>query len=72
MANYLFAWHGGRQPETPEEDGRVMKAWEDWLTWAQRQSVLGCRWVYPRHSIRMAVSVITVLRTRPADSALSR
>lgn len=32
MANYLFAYHGGRQPEGQEEFEAVMKAWASWLT----------------------------------------
>jgi len=32
MANYLFAYHGGKDPEGKEEFETVMKAWESWLT----------------------------------------
>lgn len=32
MANYLFAYHGGQEPEGQEEFQAVMKAWENWLT----------------------------------------
>jgi hypothetical protein len=32
MANYLFVYHGGSNPETPEEGAAVMKAWTDWFT----------------------------------------
>jgi hypothetical protein len=32
MANYLFAYHGGQQPEGQEEFVAVMKAWSNWLT----------------------------------------
>ncbi|MGR3292162.1 MAG: hypothetical protein ACU0C9_13340 [Paracoccaceae bacterium] len=30
MANYIFAYHGGKMPETPEEGERVMAAWGAW------------------------------------------
>jgi len=31
MANYVFAYHGGRSPESEEEGAAVMKAWMDWF-----------------------------------------
>lgn len=30
MAKYIFAYHGGKMPETPEEGKRVMAAWGAW------------------------------------------
>ena len=30
MANFVFAYHGGKAPETPEEGERVMAAWNSW------------------------------------------
>lgn len=30
MPKYIFAYHGGKMPETEEEGARVMKAWQDW------------------------------------------
>lgn len=30
MAKYLFAYHGGGMPETPEQQADVMAAWESW------------------------------------------
>ncbi len=30
MPNYMFAYHGGGMPETPEEGARVMAAWQTW------------------------------------------
>ncbi|MDW4549333.1 hypothetical protein R5H32_08225 [Defluviimonas sp. D31] len=32
MPKFVFAYHGGKMPETPEEGAKVMKAWADWLT----------------------------------------
>lgn len=31
MATYLLAYHGVGMPETPEEQARVMAAWEKWF-----------------------------------------
>jgi hypothetical protein len=30
MAKYIFAYHGGKMPKTPEEGARVMQQWTDW------------------------------------------
>ncbi len=30
MAEYLFVYHGGGMPDTPEEGARVMAAWQAW------------------------------------------
>ncbi len=31
MPNYLFIYHGGKMPETPEEGEKVMAAWNAWM-----------------------------------------
>ena len=31
MANYIFAYHGGKMPETPEEGAAVMAKWQAWF-----------------------------------------
>ena len=31
MPKYIFAYHGGGKPDTPEEGAKVMAAWEAWL-----------------------------------------
>lgn len=31
MAKYLFVYHGGSMPETPEEGEQVMAAWGQWF-----------------------------------------
>ncbi|MGB7297967.1 MAG: YciI family protein [Burkholderiaceae bacterium] len=31
MANYIFAFHGGAMPETPEEGAKVMAKWVAWM-----------------------------------------
>lgn len=30
MPNFVFAYHGGGMPETPEEGEKVMAAWQAW------------------------------------------
>jgi hypothetical protein len=30
MPDYVFAYHGGGMPETPEEGAKVMAAWQAW------------------------------------------
>ena len=31
MPKFIFAYHGGKMPETEEEGARVMAQWTDWL-----------------------------------------
>ncbi len=31
MSDFMFAFHGGSMPETPEEGEKVMAAWEAWM-----------------------------------------
>ena len=31
MPNFIFAYHGGKMPETPEEGAEVMAKWEVWM-----------------------------------------
>ncbi|MCB1421485.1 MAG: hypothetical protein KDJ69_03250 [Nitratireductor sp.] len=31
MAKFVFAYHGGKMPETPEEGAKSMAAWRNWL-----------------------------------------
>lgn len=31
MKQYVFAYHGGKPPESPEEGARVMAAWQAWF-----------------------------------------
>ena len=30
MSKFIFAYHGGKMPETPEEGERVMAVWGAW------------------------------------------
>ena len=31
MARFMFAYHGGGRPETPEEGEKMMAAWNKWI-----------------------------------------
>ena len=31
MPKFVFAYHGGKMPESPEEGAKVMAAWEAWF-----------------------------------------
>ena len=31
MPKYMFIYHGGNRPETPEEGAKVMQDWNDWM-----------------------------------------
>ncbi len=31
MPKFVFVYHGGSKPETPEDVERVMSAWQNWL-----------------------------------------
>jgi hypothetical protein len=31
MTKYIFAYHGGKAPESPEEGQKVMQLWMDWF-----------------------------------------
>ena len=30
MPKFIFAYHGGKMPDTPEEGAKVMEAWQNW------------------------------------------
>lgn len=32
MPKYIFAYHGGKKPDTPEEGEKVMAAWNAWYS----------------------------------------
>lgn len=31
MPNYVFAYHGGKMPDTPEEGAKEMAKWQAWM-----------------------------------------
>ena len=39
MPKFMFAYHGGGMPETPEEGARMMAAWNDWYS-AMREALV--------------------------------
>jgi hypothetical protein len=31
MPDYIFAYHGGKKPESPEEGAKLMAKWQAWI-----------------------------------------
>ncbi|MTI45843.1 YCII-related domain-containing protein [Roseibium hamelinense] len=31
MPDFIFAYHGGKKPETEQEGAEVMQRWQDWM-----------------------------------------
>jgi len=31
MSNYIFAYHGGKKPESPEAGAKLMAKWQAWI-----------------------------------------
>ena len=31
MSNYVFAYHGGKKPESPQEGAKLMAKWKAWV-----------------------------------------
>lgn len=51
MAEFIFAFHGGAMPETPEEGAKVMAAWGAWM------EGLGENMVNPGNPVGMSKTV---------------
>ena len=51
MPEFMFAYHGGKMPETPEECAKVMAAWEAWY------KDLGESVVHPGNPVGMSKTV---------------
>lgn len=51
MPEFMFAYHGGKMPETPEEGAKVMAAWEAWY------KDLGESVVHPGNPVGMSKTV---------------
>ena len=32
MSHYIFAYHGGKKPESPEEGAKLMEKWKAWVS----------------------------------------
>mgnify|MGYP000412735545 CR=1 FL=1 len=51
MPKFIFAYHGGKAPETPEEGEKVMAQWRAWF------ESLGSAVVDPGHPLGMSKTV---------------
>lgn len=51
MTEYMFAFHGGAMPDTPEEGEKVMAAWGAWM------EGLGANMVNPGNPVGMSKTV---------------
>ena len=51
MANYIFAYHGGKKPESPEAGAEMMAKWNAWI------SGLGDIMVEPQNPLGMSKTV---------------
>ena len=51
MAQFMFAYHGGSKPSTPEEGAKVMAAWQNWF------SNVGDAFVNPGNPVSMSKTV---------------
>lgn len=51
MPNFVFAYHGGSTPSTPEEGAAVMKKWTDWMGSIGESIVDGGAPVGPSHTV---------------------
>ncbi len=51
MANFIYAFHGGKMPDTPEEGAAVMAKWESWM------AGLGNKLVHPGAPVGMSKTV---------------
>tara|TARA_R110002049_G_scaffold44333_6_gene130197 strand:- start:56758 stop:57072 length:315 start_codon:yes stop_codon:yes gene_type:complete len=51
MPDFMFAYHGGKMPESEEEGARMMAAWEAWYT------ELGDNVVHPGNPVGMSKTV---------------
>ena len=80
MANYVFAYHGGGMPETPEEGARVMAAWQAWMGGIAANLVDGGAPVGPSKTVSAAgvaddggpnpLSGYTIVKADSMDAAL--
>lgn len=51
MPEYLFAYHGGNPPSSPEEGARHMQRWKDWV------AAHGDAWVNPGTPVGLSKTV---------------
>lgn len=51
MPDFIFAYHGGKKPDTPEEGAKAMADWQAWY------SEMGDRVVHPGNPVGMSKTV---------------
>ena len=51
MPNYVFAYHGGKKPDSPEEGAKFMERWHAWV------ESLGAASVDPGNPVGMSKTV---------------
>ena len=51
MSSYIFAYHGGKKPETPEAGAELMAKWKAWM------GGLGDAMVNPGNPVGMSKTV---------------
>lgn len=51
MPEFMFAYHGGAMPDTPEEGAKAMAAWDAWY------KEIGPRVVHPGNPVGMSKTV---------------
>lgn len=51
MPDFIFAYHGGKAPDTPEEGAKAMAAWQTWY------EELGAAIVHPGNPVGMSRTV---------------
>ena len=51
MPQFIFAYHGGKMPEDPDEGAKLMARWQDWM------AGLGDALVNPGHPVGKSTTV---------------
>lgn len=67
MAKYLFVYHGGSTPESPEDIASVISAWENWLGSMGAAVVDGGNPVGPSSTVASDGSVVANGGANPAS-----
>ncbi len=67
MAKYLFVYHGGKHPETKEEQAQVMDAWGQWFGSMGGDVVDGGNPVGPSSTVKSDGSVASDGGANPAS-----
>jgi hypothetical protein len=67
MAKYLFVYHGGKQPESKEEQAKVMTAWGQWFGSMGSAVVDGGNPVGKSSTVKSSGSVVSNGGANPAS-----